>query len=1031
SSILEIAPAAERVDGRNLFDPSAARSISVVVPDEPNVLEQYAIEELAKHVEQTTGRKPKVVTAAKAGRFDGKNVIVFGWMKNNARLRDLAQRGMFRANGDEQGFAIRIASHPKGSAAGGWLAVLCGADPRGALYAVRDFSHYYFYRDSGVVILRPVDVSLAPVIKRRQLSASGCNMFTGDNPHELFMYDVRLNRNTRSARFDKPHYIDWLSEWKINAVTLLWCNYPAYDKAYADFVRYAHSRGIWVAAFFCPLVSLHEKPGDGKGSMDCPRDIETRRWYLRRLIELITRKPQVDGIVMETPEHDGHYCRCEKCKKNPYPGIKLLNEFVAEIRKHRPDMPISFSLKEPTPTAAAAKQVAERLIKLTGPTDSFGNSYRSRADRMHWHDLGPQYGTYLRPFRSRLKSKGPASEEIDGVFYDFRLAADRGVWTYGTCYRFYGGKLGSYRVSKDDEMRKKYPARKGPFSLALLGEASFDPFVEGEARAEKVRRISRLTMPDYPLGGRKLNEADFRAIGQTGKNGSGKPTPYVKAPVVEDPAARPSPSKLFRDQYGIKQPGFLLAQVCADLDCDGRREIFYSSRGTKLSHLLRADDGSVVWSKRFEGDHQSVCAYDIDGDGKYEILYSVSKPGRLYMLDHAGKILKQWDAGEWKLGNSAVIIDGDGDGVLDGYFGGRAKHLFRLNMRDLTLIKKRTPWLQCGCHTSAMDVDGDGRWDMFAGKGDDSTLKGMLHRYDPVTLEDVWSYKTNDNASSADAVLADIDGDGQVEIVKSVDNYAKDDDHDAVYAFETDGTPIWKVAGFSGEDSPNVADLDGDGSPEIVGMTFGGVVYCIDAKGRVKWQKDLRPELDDSAGAYMAPILCDLNGDKTLEILAITNGGYSKKNEANGILFALSADGKILDRFDVGSPRFWGTAFYVNVDDDPYMELVVSGSGGLDVIETKGFGPNTEHFQRRRGYQRLNVVPWAYEDSYFIYRGKKEGVCNQVDNLVLQRIGGAYGSSGSFATELLTLPPGCYYDRIEYGCSLPKGTSLRLDVLDG
>ena len=497
--------------------------------------------------------------------------------------------------------------------------------------------------------------------------------------------------------------------------------------------------------------------------------------------------------------------------------------------------------------------------------------------------------------------------------------------------------------------------------------------------------------------------------------------------VVVDPTAAPAPSKLFLSQYHIKDPSFVLAQVCADLNNDGKREIVYSSRGTKATHLLHAADGTPLWSKKYEGAHQSVMAYDLDGDGKCEILFTVSSPGRLYVLDPTtGGVLRQWDAGDWKIGNSPLIIDADHNGVPDGYVGTRGRKLVRLNLLDLTTIKVRTPWGQCGCYTSALDVDHDGRWDLFAGSGDDHGAKGTIHRYDPLTLQSIWSYKTNDNASSADMVLADIDGDGQVEIIKSVDNYADDDAHDAIYAFATDGTMLWKVEGFSGEDSPNVADLDGDGQVEIIGMTFGSEVYCLDSKGHVRWRKDLRPELDDSAHAYMAPILCDLNGDRELEILALTNG----KGKANGVLFALNAEGRILDRFDVGGPRYWGTAFVCNVDDDPYLELVASGSGGLDVIETKGFGPNTEHFQRRRTYQRLNVVPWAYEDTYFIHRGQKEGVVNLTDNLVLQKLGQRHVAAGRFTTELLTLPPGCYFDAIQFEAVRPPGTSLRVNILD-
>ena len=335
--------------------------------------------------------------------------------------------------------------------------------------------------------------------------------------------------------------------------------------------------------------------------------------------------------------------------------------------------------------------------------------------------------------------------------------------------------------------------------------------------------------------------------------------------------------------------------------------------------------------------------------------------------------------------------------------------------------------MQCGCCTSAMDVDGDGKWDVFAGSGDDSASKGVLVRYDPLSLKPLWTFDTNDNASSADAVLADIDGDGQVEIVKSVDNYAGDDPHDAIYAFETDGTLLWKVEGYSGEDSPSVADLDGDGEVELVGMTFGGLVYCLDGKGQLKWEQDVRSELDDSAHAYMTPILCDVNGDAQMEILAMTNGGLS--NKAAGIVVALSCDGQELDRLDVGGNRYWGHAFYANIDDDPFMELVVSGSGGMDVIETRGYGPNTEHFQRRRSYQRLNVLPWAYEDSYFLYRGKRQAVRTQTDNLVLAGDPGEQ-RSGRFVTELLTLPPGGYFDGLIYQVRKAAGTDVNVNFLD-
>jgi len=334
-------------------------------------------------------------------------------------------------------------------------------------------------------------------------------------------------------------------------------------------------------------------------------------------------------------------------------------------------------------------------------------------------------------------------------------------------------------------------------------------------------------------------------------------------------------------------------------------------------------------------------------------------------------------------------------------------------------------------------VDKSGRWSLFAGSGDDKRGgKGVLHRLNPATLESLWSYRTDDNASSADPVLADLDGDGRVEIIKSVDNYNHDDAHDAVYAFKTDGTMIWKVDGFSGEQSPNIADLNGDGALEIVGMTFGGEVYCLDTRGIVKWRRDLRPEADDQSHAMnLAPVLCDVNGDRALEIVALTGSGYFDAanpgtNAANGIIFVLDPNGGVLDQLDIGSPRSWSIGFACNVDNDPHQELVLSGCGHLDVIRTRGFGPNTELFRKRRTCQRNNAYPWAYEDTYFMDRGTRVSVVNQTDNLVLARNADGFQRSGSFTTELFTLPPDGYFHQLDCEIQQPQATKITITLLD-
>ncbi len=120
--------------------------------------------------------------------------------------------------------------------------------------------------------------------------------------------------------------------------------------------------------------------------------------------------------------------------------------------------------------------------------------------------------------------------------------------------------------------------------------------------------------------------------------------------------------------------------------------------------------------------------------------------------------------------------------------------------------------------------------------------------------------------------------------------------------------------------------------------------------------------------------------------------------------------------------------------DSLWKELVPAaharGSGGFDVIETKGLGPATEYLQRRISYRRLNVVPWTYEDTYFLDRIDQKGLTHRADNLILARQNDRYAADGRFRTRLLVPPGDCRFVELTYRADIPEGSSLMVNAID-
>jgi MYXO-CTERM domain-containing protein len=132
------------------------------------------------------------------------------------------------------------------------------------------------------------------------------------------------------------------------------------------------------------------------------------------------------------------------------------------------------------------------------------------------------------------------------------------------------------------------------------------------------------------------------------------------------------------------------------------------------------------------------------------------------------------------------------------------------------------------------------------------------------------------------------------------------------------GAPAYKNGGvdptLGGEPfvmAPAVADLDGDGKPEIVVATYPGSVYVVGSDGKIKpgWPKRLplvpscthdasQPKVDPcmdedtriARGTHAAPVLADLDKDGKLDIIQAS---------FDGKVYAFHADGTDVDGWPV------------------------------------------------------------------------------------------------------------------------------------
>ena len=323
-----------------------------------------------------------------------------------------------------------------------------------------------------------------------------------------------------------------------------------------------------------------------------------------------------------------------------------------------------------------------------------------------------------------------------------------------------------------------------------------------------------------------------------------------------------------------------------DLEGDGTVEVCVSG-GTHAVVCVNGEDGSLVWAGGTEpATYGCPSIADLDGDGLAEVIH-----GRT-IFGHDDTVIGQGTGGLGGGYLASFAVDWDDDGQLEVVAGNT---IYEMD-GSITWSDDYTD-----AAPAVGDFDLDGRPDLVRSGSGQIT----------VTLNDgslLWQVSTAGGGSAGAPTVADFDGDGLPEVgVADLSRYT---------AYDTDGTLMWSntVSDYSSSQTGSaVFDFEGDGAAEIVYADEHTLWIFDGATGAVRMAQE-----GHASGTLMEyPLVADVDGDGSTEIVLASN------NYAYAGWTGITVIGDADDSWAPARPIWNQYAYHItNVGDDGSIPAV-------------------------------------------------------------------------------------------------------------